>query len=133
MAPAPFLTKLETAAFLEIFKPLSHLLPPISLAKRMNRAKAIELLKNLEVALNTERREAQIQLDAALENLEKAKQHYYRTVANAERRLKQTQEAAGKHFDLNCTEEESIYNSSVALDNELACKIKQVVEIKEAL
>ena len=73
-----------------------------------------------------------MQLDAALENLERAKQHYYRTVAKAEKRLKRTQEIAGKQFDINYTEEENIYNSSATLDNELACKVKQVVEIREA-
>lgn len=133
MAPAPFLSQQETDALVEIFNPLSHLVPPQSLGKRLNRAKAKKILLGLEIALNEERREARAKVDATLAKLEEAKKHYFRVVAEAEKRLKETQKAARRQFDMNYTEEENIYSSSAFMDNELAQKVRQVVQIRESL
>ena len=132
MAPPPFLSQQETEAFLETFDPLSHLVPPQNLGKRLHRERAKKILLGLEIALNEERRITREKIDAALAKLEEAKQHYFKTVAEAEKRLEESHMAARRQFDMNYTEEENIYSSAAFLDNELAQKVRQVVEVRES-
>ena len=133
MAPPPFLSQQETLAFLEIINPLSHLVPMQNLGKRLHRERAKKVLLELEIALNEERRATKARIDAALAKLEEAKQHYFDTVAEAEKRLEEGNMADRRQLDMNYTEEENIYTSAAFLDEELAQKVRQVVEARESL
>ena len=54
-------------------------------------------------------------------------------MAEAEKRLEEGHMAARRQLDMNYTEEENIYTSAAFLDEELAQKVRQVVEARESL